>query len=170
MFYNPGIRKLIALRLNFDKKKRSSSDELLKNDYLKTEAKLREETKFEDIHIIRRLYSEREEYVGESNKDKKHDKEYYFYADGDMYKGEWINNKKKGKGIFRYTDGIKYEGEWVNNKRHGTGVFHYSNGDKYEEKQKNDKSIGIGVIHYSNGKKEDIDGKILKEKNDCLIL
>ena len=42
----------------------------MKNDYLKTEAKLREETKFEDIHIARRLYSKREEYVGESNKDK----------------------------------------------------------------------------------------------------
>jgi len=76
MRYNPGIRKLIKSMLNFDKNLRSSCEELLKNDYLKTKVELREDikskAKFENINIVMNFYPGEEEYVGELKEDKKH--------------------------------------------------------------------------------------------------
>lgn len=117
----------------------------------------------------KKLYANKDLYVGEFVDGMKHGKGKLTSINGDKYKGEFERNLFHGYGIQTWTpfydDGMngerggnyilgkKYEGEFQKGFKHGQGYLNSGDGDIYTGMFRNDCYEGLGTLRSKNGDK-----------------
>lgn len=96
------------------------------------------QTKLSTDSGIGTIESDKGNYIGEWQSNKKSGWGKMQWKNGGFYQGHWQDNTKDGYGYQRWGIGTKwngdtYEGQWVKSKRQGRGIYIWSTGDRYSK-------------------------------------
>ena len=73
------------------------------------------------------------------------------YSDKSDYEGQLNQNKREGVGILEFTNGDIYLGEWKDDLFNGKGTYVFGYGDRYEGEVKGGRKEGYGEYFYASG-------------------